>query len=211
MSETYYRVVCNQHDQPVVLVDVTCDPDQEAWQRYRDEQQRWDRHNSGEEPIPVSGDRYRRPHPRDFRPYMSPHTSRQVSVNPHEAIFVPELVDRSAPDDMNEYMEAFFNGQRFHDGYVRVLDYEIGDTENADGHEIRIGCALCAKVRGKSLLAFASADTLAMVLDRIGASLETVSMPVIDQRDNKPTGEIVEVRMVTLYELRKELGDNPHG
>jgi hypothetical protein len=51
-----------------------------------------------------------------------------------------------------------------------------------------------------------------MVLDTIGArGVETVSMPVIDQRDNKPTGEIIEVRMVTLYELRKELGNNPRG
>ena len=208
MSETYYRVVCDQHPTPVVLADVTCDPDQEASQQYEHQVQRWDRHNSGEEPIL---DRFGNPYPPGFRPYLYRHSSRKVTVDTHDHMFFPKLVDASAPDNINEHIAAISSGQRYHDGYVRVLDYEIGDTENTDGHEIRIGCELCAKVRGKSLLAFASADTLAMVLDRIGSSLETVSLPVIDQQDNKPTGEIVEVRIVTLYGLRKQLGDNPHG
>jgi hypothetical protein len=214
MGETRYRVVCGLHTPPVPLADITWDPNQEASQRYERKQRRWDRHNAGEETIvdEVTGI----PYPRNFRPYLHRFSSGKITVIERPYIFVPELVESYGPKDTMEYVfwvsERAAEGKPVpRDGYVRVVDCEIGDTEHADGRTITIACALCEKARGKPLFAFASADTLAMVLDRIGARLEMVSMPVIDQRDNKPTGEIVEVRMVTLYELRKELGDNPHG
>ena len=101
--------------------------------------------------------------------------------------------------------------RRYHDGYVRVLDYEIGDTENTDGHEhtdrVRAVRQRCA---AKSLLAFASADTLAMVLDRIGSSLgHRVSAAASTSTSNKPTGETVEVRIVTVVRTSQRTRRQP--
>ncbi|GJO36595.1 hypothetical protein NJB1604_00160 [Mycobacterium marinum] len=209
-----YQVVCKRHTPPVVLADITYDPNQEASQRYEREQQRWDRHNSGEETIidELTGT----PYPRNFRPYNR-HSSRAITVNPRPPMFVPELVEEDyGPSDTTEYM--FWRGRRIkegmpvpRDGYVQVVRYEMGATENSDGREIRIACELCTRTSGKPLLAFASAETLALVLDSIGPTLDSAMLPLLDGKTNKPSGETVKVRVLPLVRLRKELGANPRG
>ena len=213
MSDTY-QVVCDRHNRRVVLADVWYDPECKASQRYNEEMRRWDRHTSGGQPIV---DRYGRPYPPGFRPYVYRHSSRAITISPREHMFVPELVDRDQPDiitgdDWMRWLQDRAEGKPApHDGYIRTTYCEIGDAESADGHEIRISCELCEKSRGKSLLAFASADTLAMVLDRIGPTLATEKLPVYDQYSGKLSGDTVEVRVITLHELRKELGNTPRG
>jgi len=212
---TYYRVICDRHTPPLVLVDITCDPDCEAFQHHERQVARWDRHASGEQP---ELDRSGRSFPRGFRPYLYRDSSRTITVYPHEHMFFAELVDRSGPREINEWLEeraeAAVSGQeppRRHDGYVRVVEHEIGEVEHTDGHEIRIACDRCKQGRGKALLAFASAGTLAIVLDRVGTALPSEVQPVYDQTSGKLTGETVDVRVITLYELRKALGGNPRG
>ena len=209
-SSTYYRVVCDRHTPPVLLADITCDPDQEASQRHEQELRRWDRHATGEETI-LNSAGY--PYPRDFRPDLYRHSSRKITVYPHEHMFVPELVDPSSQDPVDAILRGEPLPPPGHDGFVRVLGYEMGDTEHANGCEIRIACALCAQVspRRKALFALVSADTLAIVLGRLAAGLTTVSLPIIDQRGLQATGETIEARIVTLHDLRKELGRSPRG
>src|SRR5271166_185023 len=113
MSATYYRVVCDRHTPPLVLADVICDPDCEVSQHYERQMRRRDRHASGEEPML---DRFGNPYPRQYRPYIYRHSSRRTTVDPHEHVFVPELVDRSSgPADtiawIKERAEAICNGQ----------------------------------------------------------------------------------------------------
>lgn len=213
---TYYRVVCDRHTPPLVLVDIAFDPDCEASQHYERQVARWDRHASGEQ---SELDRSGRPYPRGFRPYMPRHSSRTITVYPHEHMFFAELVDRSGPRDINEWLqeraEAVLSGQeppRRHDGYVRVLEYEMSGVEDTDGHKITIACERCKKARGKSLrMPKTSAGTLTMVLDRIGPALPTEIQPLYDLTSGKLMDDTVEVRVITLYELRKELGKNPRG
>ena len=214
---TYYRVVCNSdHEQvahePVLLADITCDPDQEAWQRHQREQRRWDRHNSGEEPIPVEEDRYRRPYPRDFRPYMPRTNSKKITVRPYEHMFFPELVDPDQADitTMDDYIRDWERTKGkprrpYSDGYMRVTNYEMDHTEHPHGRKITIGCALCKMLRGNSKPAKASADRLALALARINP-LDIKTLPLRDENDAKLTDETVEVRIVTLLEVCRELG-----
>jgi hypothetical protein len=215
---TCYRIVCERHTQRVVLVDVTCDPSQETSDRYERQMQRWDRHVIGEEPIL---DRLGNPYPPDFRPYLHRHSSNKITVVEHPYVFVPELVDKCGPNVvstedilalMTERVEAILNGHapRPYDGYVRTTDHGMSDSEHADGHTIRIGCQLCMTVNQNAQTAEASADTLAMVLDRISASLDTLSLPVLDDSE-KPTGETVQVRVLPLTTLCNQLGNSPRG
>ncbi len=102
-SSTYYRVVCDRHTPPVLLADITCDPDQEASQRHEQELRRWDRHATGEETI-LNSAGY--PYPRDFRPDLYRHSSRKITVYPHEHMFVPELVDPSSQDPVDAILRG---------------------------------------------------------------------------------------------------------
>ena len=182
-----YQVVCDRHNRRVVLADVWHDPEYEPSQSYDEE---------------------KRPHR---------HSSRAITISPRDNMFVPELVDRDQPAiitgaDWMRYLHDRAEGKPApHDGYIRTTYCEIGDAESADRHEIRISCELCKKERGKSLIAFASADTLAMVLDRVGPTLATENLPIYDQNSGELSSETVEVRVITLHELRKELGKRPRG
>lgn len=180
-----YQVVCDRHDPPITLVDIFYDPNQE-----------------GNEQRP------RMPRPRS--------SSRKLFIREHPPLFVSQLIDKSGPEDMWEHASwvadlVAEDKPLPHNGYVQAVSFQIGDLEHTDGHEIRIACELCTRTRGKPLLAFASAETLALVLDRIGPDLATVTLPLLDPASEKPTGQTVEVRMLALASLRAELGEKPRG
>ncbi|GJO33428.1 hypothetical protein NJB1507_45250 [Mycobacterium marinum] len=215
MEKVFYQVVCSRHDPSVVLADITYDPNQEAEQRYTHEKQRWDRHDRGEETIidEVTG----QPFPRGITPPLYRSSSRGITVIPRPPLFIPQLVEESdGPSDTIEYM--FWLSRRAaegkplpHNGYVQVAGYQMDAVDHADGSEIRIACELCTRTHGKPLLAFASAETLALVLDRVGSAVTATTMPFLDPDSGKLTDKTVEVRVVPLTKLRKELGSNPRG
>lgn len=216
MSEvTYYRLVCDRHTPPIVLADITHDPDGEAARNYEHQVARWDRHARGEESVL---DNFGRPYPPHLRPHLPRDSSRTITVHPHEHLFVPELVDKSGPRDINELLkeraDAALAGERpphRHDGYVRTATSDIGSDEDTDGHKITIACEMCKKLRDKHLrMPPTSAGTLAIVLKRLASRLPSERHPLHDGRTADVIGE-VDVRIVTLAELAAELGSNPRG
>jgi len=215
MSDTYYQLVCADHTPHAVLADILRSPDREASERYEQEMQRWDNHNSGDKLI---SDTYGRPLPRQFRPHMPRHSSRTITVLPREHMFIPELIDRDEPDiktadDWMRLLRDLAEGKPMpHGGHVRTTTYRIGADENTDGHKIEITCELCKKLRSKPLrMPPTSADTLRIVLDRIGPDLATEKQPMYDLASGTLTGDTVDVRVITLRRLTKELGNSPRG
>jgi hypothetical protein len=214
VSTTCYQVVCDRHTPRVVLADVWHDPECEASEHFDGEIRRWDKHNSGDQPI---ADTYGRPLPRQFRPHMPRYSSRSITVMPHEHMFIPDVVDRDQPDVITADDWARFLSDRVEgkpaprDGFVRTTSCWVGGDEDTDGHKITIACELCKKLRGKPLrMPPTSADTLTMVLDRIGPTLPTEKQPLYDLSSGKLMEDTV-VRVITVSELRKELGKNPRG
>jgi hypothetical protein len=202
MSATCYQVVCDLHNRPIVLADIWHDPDCEASQRFDDEIRRWDRHNSGEQPIE---DTYGRPLPRQFRPHMPRYSSRSITVVPHEYMSAAGPVDSSSISDdwaMKWLSDRAEGRPAPHDAYVRTTTFEISD-EGANGHEIWIWCEQCKRDHGKALRMRTSADKLARILGQLGTELETQS--VYDLVTSRLTGK-TEVRMISLKKICDQLG-----